>query len=149
MILSALAALLVPLLWTPAIAQPRFEFDAAPGGLPKDVVPSRYELRFDLDPARSTFPASAAIAVRVRKPVAAIVLHAHQLTAESVSLVAADGSQQQLLHPRADPHHVVVGDLHAADVHAGDPADVFERRLVERLVLLVRGPHFRHCSPWF
>jgi hypothetical protein len=35
-----------------AIAQPRFAFDATPGVLPKDVVPSHYALTFDLDPAR-------------------------------------------------------------------------------------------------
>ena len=53
--------------------QPRFDFAAAPGALPKDVLPSRYRLQFELDPASPGFSASAAISLRVLKPVASIV----------------------------------------------------------------------------
>jgi len=42
-----------------AIAQPRFTFDETPGVLPKDVVPSRCVLTFDLDPARDEFSGQA------------------------------------------------------------------------------------------
>jgi hypothetical protein len=38
-----------------AHAQGRFQFDTAPGYLSKHVVPSRYALTLDLDPARDTF----------------------------------------------------------------------------------------------
>ena len=34
-------------------AQERFRFDATPGRLSKQVMPTRYQLKFDLDPARA------------------------------------------------------------------------------------------------
>ncbi len=73
----------------PVGAQARFRFDAAPGNLSKDVVPSRYALTLDLDPRRDTFSGSAVITVRVRKPMASIVLHAHELQALSAVLIDA------------------------------------------------------------
>jgi len=76
-----------------AIAQPRFTFDGTPGVLPKDVVPSRYALTFELDPAREEFSGKASIAVNVRKPVSSIVVHAHELKALGVSLKGAGGSR--------------------------------------------------------
>lgn len=42
-----------------APAQPRFNFDATPGQLGKDVVPAEYRLALDLDPAKDTLPASS------------------------------------------------------------------------------------------
>ena len=93
---AVLPILLTLIASAPASAQPRFEFAAAPGSLSKDVVPSRYVLQFDLDPASTTFSASASITLRVLKPVPNIVLHAHELQADSVTLQAADGSRQTL-----------------------------------------------------
>ena len=74
----------------------RFSFDTTPGALSKDVVPSRYRLLFDVDPGRDTFGGKVAIAVRVRKPVPSIGLHARDLTAKSAFLVDPDGARRPL-----------------------------------------------------
>jgi hypothetical protein len=50
-------------------AQGRFDFDTAPGNLPKTVVPVRYALALDLDPARDDFTGRADIVIDVRQPV--------------------------------------------------------------------------------
>ena len=60
----------------PAPAQPRYSFDATPGILAKDIVPSEYRLALDLDPAKNTFTGVVDIALKVRRPVEAIVLNA-------------------------------------------------------------------------
>jgi aminopeptidase N len=73
------------------LAQPRFTFDATPGQLPKDVVPSEYRLALDLDPARETFTGVVDIAVNVRRPVEAIVLNAFELTAGEITLTGPGG----------------------------------------------------------
>jgi len=100
---------------------PRFDFATAPGALPKDVLPSRYRLQFELDPASSGFSASAAIALRVLEPVPSIVLHAHELQADSVTLVAADGSRQTLrVGPGAPPQTWQLTPLDASPLAAGD-----------------------------
>ncbi len=88
-----LAALMLP--W-PAAAQARFDFEAAPGLLSKDVVPAHYALTLDLDPLRDGFSGQAIITVQVRKPVPAIVLHAHELQALSSELVDAAGATRAL-----------------------------------------------------
>ena len=76
-----------------ASAQPRFRFDTTPGRLSKDVLPLRYALAFDLDPARDTFEGRAEITVRVRKPVDAIEVHAHELTAIAATLETGAGTR--------------------------------------------------------
>ena len=48
-------------------AQGRFDFDTAPGNLPKTVVPVRYVLVLDLDPARDGFTGRADIVIDVRQ----------------------------------------------------------------------------------
>ena len=93
------AALALP--GSPAVAQPRFAFDATPGNLAKEVVPSSYALVLELDPARETFSGTASIAVDVRKPVASLVVHAHELIASRVRLVDAGGARTLSL--TADP----------------------------------------------
>ena len=82
-----------------AIAQPRFTFDETPGVLPKDVVPSRYALTFDLDPARDEFSGQASITISVRKPVPSIVVHAHELKSQGASLTDAGGSRTLSVTP--------------------------------------------------
>ena len=69
-----------------AWAQPRYAFDSTPGFLPKHVVPSRYALALDLDPARDEFAGKADIAITVRQHVKHIVVHAHKLTSVSLAL---------------------------------------------------------------
>jgi len=76
-----------------AAAQPRFTFDATPGQLPKDVVPSEYRLALNLDPASETFTGVADIAVKVRRPVEAIVLNAFGLTASEIALTGLGGAR--------------------------------------------------------
>ncbi len=67
-------------------AQERFDFDTAPGNLPKTVVPVRYVLVLDLDPARDGFTGRADIVIDVRQPVQAVLLHARNLTASRTEL---------------------------------------------------------------
>ncbi|HEU5297261.1 MAG TPA: M1 family metallopeptidase, partial [Burkholderiaceae bacterium] len=84
----ALLALAVSGTALPASAQERFRFDATPGRLSKDAIPVHYKLAFDLDPERDTFDGRAEIELRVRRPSAAIELHAHELQAASAQLVS-------------------------------------------------------------
>jgi aminopeptidase N len=74
----------------------RFDFDATPGRLSKDVVPAHYKLEFDLDPTQDTFAGHAEIDLTVRRPVSAIVLQATELTAVSVTLASASGATRQI-----------------------------------------------------
>ncbi|MEO7336137.1 MAG: M1 family metallopeptidase, partial [Caldimonas sp.] len=76
-----------------ASAQPRFTFDATPGQLAKDVVPSEYQLALDLDPALETFAGTVDIALKVRRPVEGIVLNAFGLTAGEISLSSPGGTR--------------------------------------------------------
>ena len=95
----AWAGLMALVLALPAAAQPRFSFDAAPGLLSKDVVPSHYTLSLDLDPQREGFSGQVAITVQVHKAVPAIVIHAHELQALNATLsatVAAGGAPRKL-----------------------------------------------------
>lgn len=103
-----------------AIAQPRFAFDATPGVLPKDVVPSHYALVFDLDPAREEFSGKASIAIRVREPVAFIAIHAHELKASGVTLSGAGGSHtlSVIADAKTQTWRLVRDD--AARIDAGD-----------------------------
>jgi len=87
-----LAASLVSL---PAQSEPRFNFDATPGSLPKDVVPSKYSLALDLDPAKESFNGVVDIAIDVRRPVSAIILSAFELTPGDVALI--DGKRKRSL----------------------------------------------------
>jgi len=98
----AAAALLVVGTLFGAFAQPRFQFDTTPGRLSKQVVPSRYELALQLDPARDDFDGDVAIVVRVRRPVPAIELHAHELTARSARLADARGTRVLAVTPQPD-----------------------------------------------
>ena len=103
-----------------AIAQPRFAFDTAPGVLSKDVVPSRYALTFDLDPAREEFSGDVSIAIRVRKPVASIAIHAHELKTSGVTLSGAGGSRTLSVttDPKTQTWRLAPGD--AAPIDVGD-----------------------------
>jgi aminopeptidase N len=75
----------------------RFDFDSTPGRLPKDVVPTHYTLRLDLDPALVTFTGRAEIDVTVRRPTTGIVLQATELDAVSVALTSESGASRDVL----------------------------------------------------
>jgi hypothetical protein len=96
LLVSAVAVLLTVAPGASALESPRFSFDATPGALSKDVVPSRYLLFFDVDPGRATFAGEARIAIRVRKAAPSIGIHAKELEARSVFLVAPDGFRRPL-----------------------------------------------------
>ncbi len=74
----------------------RFDFDATPGRLSKDVIPAHYKLEFDLDPAQNTFGGRAEIDLTVRQPVSALVLQANELTAVSATLVSESGATRNI-----------------------------------------------------
>ena len=103
-----------------AVAQPRFDFERTATLLPKTVLPSRVQLRLDLDPAAPTFGGEVTITVRVREPVPAIVLHASELQADEATLlresrparslnVAADGKTEQWRLTPADGQSIAAG----------------------------------------
>ena len=100
----ALLACLLPIASQRAWAQPSFDFDRNPGNLPKSVVPTHYALWLDLDPARSTFSGQVDIAIEVRQSVAAIVLHARDLSPTRSVLVHGDKAQgEHILLPGPGP----------------------------------------------
>jgi aminopeptidase N len=103
-----------------AIAQPRFAFDATPGVIPKDVVPSHYALTFDLDPAREEFSGKASIAVRVRKSVGSIVVHAHELKTSGVTLSGGGRSRTLSVTPDAKTQTWRLALDDAAPIDVGD-----------------------------
>jgi aminopeptidase N len=78
-----------------AAAQGRFDFNTAPGNLPKTVVPVRYGLALDVDPERDGFTGRADIVIDVRQAVKAVMLHAHNLTASRTELIR-DGRTRSL-----------------------------------------------------
>ena len=75
----------------------RFDFDSTPGRLPKDVVPTHYTLRFDLDPARDTFTGQAEIDLTVRRPTSSIVLQATELDATQAALSDQSGTSRDVV----------------------------------------------------
>ena len=103
-----------------AAAQPRFAFDTVPGVLPKDVVPSRYALTFDVDPARDEFTGHASITLRVRNTVPAIMLHAHELKALNANLVGAGASRTLSVIPDANTQTWHLAPDDAAAIREGD-----------------------------
>lgn len=111
----------------------RFDFATAPGTLPKDVLPSRYRLQFELDPASARFSASAAMALRVLKPVSGIVLHAHEFQPDSVTLAAADGWRQTLRGGPGTPQTRQLTPLDVVSLAAGDNTlHIAYRRTVQK-----------------
>jgi aminopeptidase N len=100
--ITGLAALATIALLGFATAAPaaRFDFDSTPGRLPKDVVPTHYTLRFDLDPARDAFTGRADIDITVRGPTSIIVLQATELDAVSVTLTGEAGTSREVFVTR-------------------------------------------------
>jgi aminopeptidase N len=72
--LAALAAALMLFGSGGTAAAARFDFDATAGRLPKDVVPTHYALKLELDLARETFDGRAEIDVTIRRATSSIVL---------------------------------------------------------------------------
>src|SRR5512137_2629801 len=95
-LLRAALAALVLLGASAASHAARFDFDSTPGRLSKDVVPTHYTLRFDLDPAREAFSGRAEVDVDVRRPTTSIVLNARDLDAVGAILTDASGASRTL-----------------------------------------------------
>ena len=76
-------------------AAARFDFDATPGRLPKDVVPIHYTLNFELDPTREIFDGKAEIEITVRRATSIIVLQATELDAISATLTPDSGAPRE------------------------------------------------------
>jgi aminopeptidase N len=97
-ILAALAALVA----LAALAEPRFSFDAAPGSLPKNIVPRHYDLWLQPDVASGTFKGVSRIDVDFREPARVILLHAHDLAVAKATIdgepleVVTDAKEQVL-----------------------------------------------------
>lgn len=91
---NALALTLALCAWACTVAaQPRFDFDQTPGLLSKQVRPSHYALQLALDPDAERFSGEVLISVDVRQPVPHILLHAHELTARTSTLLGSDGER--------------------------------------------------------
>jgi aminopeptidase N len=106
-----------------AAAQPRHDFDTAPGRLPKTVLPSRYALTLTLDPDSERFQGEVTVTLRARQAVDAIVLHARELSAVSTTLLT-DGSERALIVQADEPAQL--WRLRPAD---GGPIAAGEHRL--------------------
>ncbi|MGB2818661.1 MAG: M1 family metallopeptidase [Burkholderiaceae bacterium] len=89
-------ATLALLCLAPVAHAARFNFDSTPGRLPKDVVPTHYTLRFELDPDRETFTGRTEIELDVRRPTSAIVLNANELDATRAVLTSESGASRSV-----------------------------------------------------
>lgn len=98
--LTCLAAACAILCAAAVQAQPRFRFDDTPGVLPKTVVPSRYAITLDLDPARNDFDGQVQISVDVRQTVPFIELHAHELKATRATLFSGGVARELQVVPQ-------------------------------------------------
>ncbi len=110
-------------------ADQRFDFDSTPGHLSKQVVPSRYQLQLDLDPAADIFSGRIMVAVRVRERLDAIEIHAAELSSSRIVLhgngkarpmaaTALPASQTWRLAP-LDEQAIVPGNYRVEIAYAG------------------------------
>ncbi len=114
--IAALAAAVA--LTVPAAADAPFNFDTAPGRLPKTVVPIDYQVAIVPDAASKTLTGTETIAVEVRRPVTTIVLnslnerlHDVRLDGTPAASVRSDDVQQlttiALARPATAGRHVL------------------------------------------
>ena len=101
-------------------APARFDFDSVPGRLPKEVQPTHVALTLTLDPALPRFGGEATITLRVRKPVPALLLHAHELDAESAVLLGAGGERRLTVVPDAQAQTWRLVPVDGQGIAAGD-----------------------------
>jgi aminopeptidase N len=71
-----------------AFTQTRFDFNATPGFLSKDIRPSHYRLHFDVDPKSNRFSGRATISIKVEQESSNITLHADDLAATEASIAS-------------------------------------------------------------
>ena len=94
---AVLAALALP-----AQAGAPFDFARTPGELPKDIVPIEYVLHLVPNVAERSFEGRMTVSVDVRRPTAAIVLHALNLEIGSARLERPGPAPLTLAAPRLD-----------------------------------------------
>ena len=87
-----LVCLLVMAAWSPlpGRAEEPFRFDAVPGKLPKEVVPTFYDLHLTPDTEKRTFSGEETVQVEVRKPTSRFVLNAKNLVLTDPKLTGPD-----------------------------------------------------------
>ncbi len=78
-------ALLLPLS-SAAHAEATYSFDAAPGQLPKNVVPTNYAIELTPDLQKLTLAGRELVDIDVREPTARLVLNAVNITLDEVSI---------------------------------------------------------------
>ncbi len=82
-----------------AAAEPAYSFDAAPGKLPKTVVPLHYAIELGLNPETLALTGSEVIDIEVREPTTRIVLNADDITFTAVTIdkaaMAGEASSQR------------------------------------------------------
>ena len=83
-------------------AQERFSFDNTPGLLSKDVRPSHYDLRLNVDPAATQFSGEVRIRIAVRKTTASLRLHAQDLQSDGAQLQAVGAKAVRALRIAPD-----------------------------------------------
>lgn len=83
-------------------AQERFAFDSTPGLLSKDVRPSHYRLRLNVDPAATQFSGEVNIRIRVRKSSDGLRLHAQNLQSDGAQLQAVGATAVRALRIAPD-----------------------------------------------
>jgi aminopeptidase N len=83
-------------------AQERFAFDSTPGLLSKDVRPSHYRLRLNVDPAATHFSGEVNIRLRLRKPSDGLRLHAQNLQSDGAQLQAVGATAVRALRIAPD-----------------------------------------------
>ncbi|NBT92457.1 MAG: M1 family peptidase, partial [Betaproteobacteria bacterium] len=83
-------------------AQERFSFDNTPGLLSKDVRPSHYALRLNVDPAATQFSGEVRIRIAVRKTTASLRLHAQDLQSDGAQLQAVGAKAVRALRIAPD-----------------------------------------------
>ena len=85
-LLATVAAALMLMVSGSALAEPGFSFDAAPGKLPKTVVPVHYAIDLTPDPDKLTLAGTETVDIEVREPAAKIVLNAVDMALTSGSI---------------------------------------------------------------
>src|ERR1700735_3964570 len=77
---------LTVLLEAPAAAEAPFSFDTPPGRLPKNVVPSAYQIAIVPDVKAKTFKGTESVSLRFRAATATVIFNSLNLTLSEVRL---------------------------------------------------------------
>jgi aminopeptidase N len=124
-------AMLLPL---PLAAEPLFSFEAAPGKLPKSVVPTRYDIDLTPDLDRLTIAGQETVALDVRAPVSRITLNAVNIAIEEATV--DDGTQRAAVALDAAAETVTLSfpqilpaGTHRLSLHFAAKINAFDRGL--------------------